>query len=133
MELVSPNGQVIETLARSSDGKFTGSLDLDVLPLNFLFRLDGCRDLPDPFATFLPDGVHGHCEISNERFDWNDQNWHGMPIDELIIYELHVGTFTKTGTLNSALEHLDYIVDLGVNAIELLPLAQCPGKWNWGL
>jgi malto-oligosyltrehalose trehalohydrolase len=67
-----------------------------------------------------------------ELFVWQDQDWHGRPWEEAVIYELHVGTFSPTGTFAGVMERLDYLVDLGVTAIELMPIAQFPGRRNWG-
>jgi maltooligosyltrehalose trehalohydrolase len=89
--------------------------------------------LPDPVSRLLPDGVHGATEIVKpDSFGWTDQNWRGVPYRDYIIYELHIGTFTPQGTFDSAIEKFDYLKNLGITVIELMPVAAFPGKRNWG-
>lgn len=100
---------------------------------DYLYRLDGDRDRPDPVSRFQPHGVHGPSRVVDpDRFPWTDGDWSGLDMSELILYELHVGTFTEGGTFDGVLERLDYLVDLGVTAIELMPVAAFPGRRNWG-
>ena len=120
-----------QTLA-SHKNAFVGSLKSDTDRLQYSLVLDDDRLRPDPTSLFLPHGVHGPSERSLRAFDWSDQHWRGERRENLIIYELHLGTFTQEGTLNACIEKLDYLIDLGINTIELMPLAQCPGRWNWG-
>ena len=98
----------------------------------YQYRVDAGPGRPDPATRFQPDGVHGPSQIVDATFAWTDDPWRGVDRNDLIIYELHVGTFTEQGTFASAIARLDELVDLGVTAIELMPLAACPGKWNWG-
>jgi len=98
----------------------------------YFYRLDGERDRPDPASRFQPDGVHAASAVVDRTFDWGDEHWHGIPLHQYITYELHVGTFTPEGTFDAAIAHLDDLKDLGVTAIELLPVAQFPGNRNWG-
>ena len=93
---------------------------------------DGKSARPDPASRFQPDGVHGDSEVIDPGFDWNDRTWHGLPLRDYIIYELHVGAFTPQGTFDAAIERLDYLRQLGITAIELMPVAQFPGERNWG-
>jgi malto-oligosyltrehalose trehalohydrolase len=89
--------------------------------------------VPDPASRFNPDDVHGPSEVVDpESFDWPDEQWRGRPWNGAAIYELHVGTFTAEGTYDAARSRLDYLVELGVDAIELMPLADTPGRRNWG-
>ena len=100
----------------------------------YAYSFDG-RDLlvPDPASRFNPEDVHAPSEVVDPRgFGWTDEQWHGRPWREAVIYELHVGTFTREGTYEAAIGHLDYLVELGITAIELMPLADTPGKRNWG-
>jgi maltooligosyltrehalose trehalohydrolase len=96
---------------------------------DYVFVLDGDKELPDPCSRFQPDGVRGPSrvvEIEPPRpFD-------GVPLDELVLYELHVGTFTDEGTFDAAIPHLAALRDLGVTAIELMPVATFPGSRGWG-
>jgi malto-oligosyltrehalose trehalohydrolase len=121
-------------MQRTSDGFFE-CFDLDaVAGSRYAFRFDTAdRAVPDPASRFNPDGVHAPSEVIDaDAFAWPDSGWRGRPWTEAVIYELHVGTFTVEGTYAAALERLDYLADLGVTAIELMPLAATPGRWNWG-
>ncbi|GGQ99200.1 malto-oligosyltrehalose trehalohydrolase [Deinococcus ruber] len=96
------------------------------------FVLDG-QDTPDPYARFLPDGLHGDAEIIDTRqFHWQHAGWHGISLHECVFYELHVGTFTPEGTYASAVQKLPYLKELGITAVELMPLAAFPGERGWG-
>jgi maltooligosyltrehalose trehalohydrolase len=92
---------------------------------------DGSR-VPDPASRFQPSDVHGPSEVVASYFLWTDDDWQGVPWEETVIYELHVGSFTTEGTFTAAAERLDYLSDLGVTAIEIMPVADFPGRWNWG-
>jgi maltooligosyltrehalose trehalohydrolase len=99
----------------------------------FVLETGGEPDvLPDPASRWQPDGVHGASAVVNPRHDWNDAGWNGRPFLDWILYELHVGTFTREGTFEAAIEQLDRLVGLGVTAIEIMPVAQFPGARNWG-
>ncbi|GAA5448854.1 malto-oligosyltrehalose trehalohydrolase [Deinococcus depolymerans] len=107
-----------------------------VLPVGagsrYLFELDG-QPTPDPYALFLPDGVHGEAEVVDlGTYQWQHTDWNGLPLPECVFYELHVGTFTPAGTLRAAQERLPYLRDLGVTAVQLMPLAAFPGQRGWG-
>jgi maltooligosyltrehalose trehalohydrolase len=94
--------------------------------------LDG-KQYPDPASLSQPEGVHGYSKAINLRdFIFNDKDWNNLPLEEYVIYELHTGTFTPEGTFEAIEEKLDYLKDLGVNAIEIMPVAQFPGSRNWG-
>jgi len=93
---------------------------------------DGLR-VPDPAARYNPDDVHGASEVIDPNaFPWQDGAWRGRPWEEAVVYELHVGAFSPEGTFAGAMQRLDYLVDLGVSAIELMPVADFPGARNWG-
>jgi malto-oligosyltrehalose trehalohydrolase len=99
----------------------------------YQFRINGIIMVPDPASRYQPAGVHGPSEICDPNlFPWQDNDWQGRPWTETVIYELHVGTFSPSGTFAGVIERLDYLVDLGITAIELMPLAQFPGHRNWG-
>ncbi len=87
---------------------------------------------PDPASRFQPEGVHGPSQVVDAEFDWEDADWHGLPLSQYIIYELHVGTFTPAGTFDAVIAHLDELRDIGITAVELMPVAQFPGTRNWG-
>ncbi len=105
----------------------------DVRPgTTYFYRLNDDRDRPDPASHFQPEGVHQASAVIDPRFDWTDQGWSGLPMHEYVIYELHVGTFSPEGTFDGAIPYLDDLVELGITAIELMPIAQFPGGRNWG-
>lgn len=109
------------------------NITLPVSPgARYKFRLDGKTTCPDPASFYQPDGVHGPSAVVDRRFIWTDGDWKGIPLSNKIIYELHTGTFSPSHDFNGIHQRLDYLVQLGVNTIELMPLAQFPGEHNWG-
>lgn len=98
----------------------------------YLYRLNEGKELPDPASRFQPLGVHGPSQVVSDYFVWDDQTWFGLPLRDYIFYEVHVGTFTQEGTFDAAIPFLDSLVDLGITAIEIMPIAQFPGGRNWG-
>ena len=116
----------------SGDGWF--ELTREALPgTRYDFQIDGNQRVPDPASRFQPTGVHGPSEIVDPSgFDWRDEGWSGRPWKESVIYELHVGTFTPEGTFAAAEKKLEYLAEVGVTAIELMPLSDFPGTRNWG-
>ena len=99
----------------------------------YRFAIDGGLWVPDPASRFQPEDVHGPSEVIDPRgFRWTATDWRGRPWEEAVVYELHVGTFTPEGTFRAALAKLPYLVELGVTAVELMPVADFPGSRNWG-
>lgn len=99
----------------------------------YAYRLPDGMQCPDPASRWQPDGVHRPSALYfPEDYAWTAHSWRGLPTDELLIYELHVGTFTPRGTFASAVERLPALVELGITAIEIMPVAQFPGARNWG-
>jgi len=98
----------------------------------YVYRLDGGRERPDPASGFQPEGVHGPSQIIEPRFSWEDIGWGGVLLSDFILYELHVGAFTAEGTFPAIVPYLGYLKDLGITAIEIMPVAQFPGSRNWG-
>ncbi|MER6814701.1 malto-oligosyltrehalose trehalohydrolase [Spirillospora sp. NPDC000708] len=98
------------------------------------FALDGAEDpLPDPRSPWQPSGVHALSRVyEHDRFAWTDGHWHGRPLPGSVLYEMHVGTFTPEGTFDAAIERLDHLVALGIDTVELLPVASFPGHHGWG-
>ncbi len=99
----------------------------------YIYLLDGDRTRPDPASFFQPTGVHtASAVVDHTSFPWTDNSWKGIERSELVIYELHVGTFTPEGTFDAVIDRIDQLLDLGITAIELLPVAEFPGARNWG-
>lgn len=99
----------------------------------YKFLLDDDKELPDPASLSQPEGVHGPSQtVDLKTFKWTDASWTNPPLDDYLIYELHTGTFSPNGTFKGIEEHLDHLLQLGITAIELMPVAQFPGKRNWG-
>lgn len=97
------------------------------------FALDDGPVWPDPRATRMPDGPHGLGAVHNlHDFRWSDTGWEGVALEGAVLYELHVGTFTEQGTFDAAVERLDHLVDLGVDIVEIMPVASFPGRHGWG-
>ncbi|MDQ3393859.1 MAG: malto-oligosyltrehalose trehalohydrolase, partial [Bacteroidota bacterium] len=99
----------------------------------YKYKIDGHLLRPDPASMSQPEGVHGYSALVNhQNFQWADGSWQSMPMKDMIIYELHVGTFTQEGTFDGIISRLEHLQELGINAIEIMPVAQFPGSRNWG-
>ena len=98
----------------------------------YYYLVDG-RQVPDPVSRLLPEGVHGPTEIVDPlQFQWTDSEWRGLPFPDYVLYELHLGAFTPEGTFDGAIKRLDALKQLGVTAVELMPVNAFPGRRNWG-
>ena len=119
-------------MTRSSEGVFRAEAAASAGD-RYSYVVDDSKPLPDPVSRLLPEGVHGPTEIVNpDAFQWNDEKWRGLAYSDYVLYELHVGTFTPEGTFDGVIGKLPYLKELGVTAIELMPVAAFPGRWNWG-
>ena len=99
----------------------------------YFYKLSGELDRPDPASHSQPNDVHGPSEVvDHSKMNWTDAGWSGIALEEMIIYELHVGTFTSAGTFEAIIPRLKELYEFGINAIELMPIAQFPGNRNWG-
>jgi maltooligosyltrehalose trehalohydrolase len=99
----------------------------------YQYRLDGSQVRPDPASQSQSDGLSGPSEVKDlKQFNWTDGSWMNIPLECMIFYELHTGTFSAEGNFKGIIRRLDYLLDLGINAIELMPVGQFPGKRNWG-
>ena len=120
-------------LARDERGAFTATIDGVLAGDDYAFRIDGGEERPDPVSRSQPHGVHGASRVVDPNaFAWTDHHWKGIEMADFVIYELHVGTFTPEGTFDAIIPRLASLRDLGVTAIELMPVAQFPGERNWG-
>jgi len=129
VELVDTKG--IKTPLQQ-DGQYFQGLVAAAPGDRYWYWLDNTVRRPDPASRSQPDGVHGPSQVVDPAFAWSDTEWHGIALEECIIYELHVGTFTPQGTFDGVISRLDYLCELGITAVELMPVAQFPGERNWG-
>ena len=135
VEVAIARGGTVRTfpLARGSDGVHSGILQDVPAGSDYSYRLDGGPDRPDPVSRWRPLGVHGPTRVVDPgAFRWTDAGWRGLETADLVIYELHVGTFTRGGTFDGVLERLPVLRELGVTAIEIMPVSEFPGSRNWG-
>ena len=143
----APEHQRVDVVHLDSRGNITGTTSLEAEPNGYFsgfaetamagdlykYRLDGAGVYPDPISRYQPQGVHGPSAVIDPLdFNWRDTEWRAPAQRDLVIYELHVGTFTPGGTFRSAIERLNHIAALGATAIELMPIADFPGQRNWG-
>ena len=132
VRLLSPGERVV-LLERDDLGYHHGVVDGVKAGARYLYRLDGGKELPDPASRFQPQGVHGpSMVIDPDAFSWIALEWRGIPLSSYILYELHVGTYTPEGTFDAIIPRLDSLVELGITAVELMPVSQFPGRRNWG-
>lgn len=128
-------GLPLQATMEATDRHCFGTIVPDVpVGTRYFYQINGERDRPDPYSRFQPDGVHGPSAVVDPNaFAWSDQAWQGIPLDSYILYELHPGTFTREGTFEAIIPHLNYLKqDLGITAVEVMPIAQFPGRRNWG-
>lgn len=135
VRLQGPDGRALGTHELARHPAAAGHFEADVPGVGhgalYKFVLDG-RELPDPYARFLPQGVHGPAMVYESRYDWRHGEGVTRPLSEHVLYELHVGTFTERGTYSGVRERLADLASLGVTAIELMPVAAFPGQRGWG-
>jgi maltooligosyltrehalose trehalohydrolase len=120
-------------LSRGPDGVHGGTVPDAPAGSDYAYRLDGGPDRPDPVSRWRPFGVHGPTRVVDPAaFRWTDGGWRGLETADLLIYELHVGTFSRAGTFDGVIGRLPALRDLGVTAIEIMPVSEFPGRRNWG-
>ncbi len=120
-------------MRREAEGWHTLTTTRASCGARYLFVLPDGTAVPDPASRFQPDDVHGASEVIDPHvYTWRDLAWRGRPWNETVLYELHVGCFTAAGTFIGAIERLPHLHELGVTAIEIMPLADFPGRRNWG-
>ncbi|MFL5760718.1 MAG: malto-oligosyltrehalose trehalohydrolase [Thermomicrobiales bacterium] len=133
VELRGENSPSFYLLAAASDGLYLGVIPGIGAGARYRFRLEGNQVAPDPWSRFQPEGVHGPSEVIDpSAFNWTDDSWPGLTMNGLVVYETHVGTYTREGTFKALIGQLPELKRLGIDAIELMPVAACPGRWNWG-
>jgi maltooligosyltrehalose trehalohydrolase len=120
-------------MIKNDEGYFSIEISALKAGARYFFSPENEKDYPDPASFYQPEGVHGPSEVVDHlSFQWEDHSWHGLPQENLIFYEIHVGTFTPEGTFEAIIPRLDEIATSGINALELMPVAQFPGTRNWG-
>jgi len=126
-------GEAILPLHAEPGGWFGLITDRAAPSSRYRYRIDGGLWVPDPASRYQPEDVHGPSQVIDPRsWRWTDAHWRGRPWEEAVIYELHVGAFTPQGTFAAVIDRLDYLVELGVTALELMPIADFHGARNWG-
>ncbi|EKD28299.1 MAG: hypothetical protein ACD_79C00349G0002 [uncultured bacterium] len=132
LHIISPEEKIIPML-KEDTGYWSLELENNTPAIDYFYRLDNERDRPDPVAFYQPEGVHGPSRVLNHSdFIWTDKNWQSIPSEKMIFYEIHTGTFTAQGTFEGIINRLDDLNELGINAIEIMPVSQFPGNRNWG-
>ncbi|MGA9099067.1 MAG: hypothetical protein WB392_09080, partial [Methanotrichaceae archaeon] len=131
LKLISPQEGIVPLIKGdwdywhiTAEGIFPGQ--------KYFFRLNVSEDIPDPASRSQPEGVNGPSQVIDPNFPWQDSDWKGLHLDDTIIYEIHVGTFTPQGTFDAITPRLGELLDLGINSLEIMPVAQFPGERNWG-
>jgi maltooligosyltrehalose trehalohydrolase len=133
LELIAPRSTRTLEMVRGDQDVFELHVPDARAGLDYLYVLDGERRRPDPRSRFQPQGVHGPSRLCDpDAFAWSDQGFHCPALRGFVLYELHVGTFTPEGTFEAVIPKLPHLRDLGVTAVELMPVAQFPGTRNWG-
>lgn len=132
VELADESGRSsITALTPEPTGHFSGFVAEARAGMRYRLRVDG-GVFPDPTSRFQPEGPHGPSEIVAPGFAWTDAEWRGRANEDLVVYELHLGTFTPEGTWRAAMEKLPMLAELGITAIEVMPLSDFPGQFGWG-
>jgi maltooligosyltrehalose trehalohydrolase len=133
VRLLGGGAKGTHALRRGERGVFESVVKGAAAGDDYVYVLDGGAERPDPVSRHQPEGVHGPSRVVDPHaFRWSDHSWSGLEMPELVIYELHVGTFTEEGTFEGVIGELDRLKALGVTAIELMPVSQFPGERNWG-
>ena len=132
VEVLLKEKEKSEPLEKDEKGYWSATIENVEPESHYKFRVNKEDELPDPASRSQPEGVHSWSRIIDPKFSWNSTSWKGRDIEDMIIYELHVGTFTSEGTFEAVIEKLDHLKELGVNTLEIMPISQFPGERNWG-
>lgn len=129
---MSLEGAQVVPLQLEDEGYWSGRIETASAGMYYRYRLDS-GSFPDPASRFQPEGPHGPSQIVDpSTFSWTDHDWKGVSREGQVIYELHIGTFTKEGDWSAAVQHLPHLADLGITMIEVMPVADFPGRFGWG-
>ena len=130
---VFADGRSSVPLEPEDEGYFSGFAPDVKAGVRYKYELDGKEACPDPASRYQPDGPHGFSEVVDPRlFKWSDNNWAGVKLAGQVAYEMHIGTLTQEGNWLSALERLEYLHQTGITLLEVMPVADFPGKFGWG-
>ncbi len=133
IEVVFGSGNTQSLRRDDETGYFTAIISEASPGMTYRYRVDGKNDFPDPCSRFQPEGPHGPSQIvDSSAYRWRDREWPGVRMTGQVIYELHIGAFTEEGTLDAAVRELDALKRLGITLLEIMPIAEFPGRWNWG-
>src|SRR5690606_11524980 len=133
LDLVHDHGHVALPMAAVEGGWYSTMVSGVGPNARYQYRIDDRISVPDPASRYNPQDVHAPSAVVDAAsFDWPDEGWRGRPWEEAVIYELHVGTFTPEGRFDAVIGSLDYLAELGVTAIELMPIGDFPGRRGWG-
>ncbi|MDI3463869.1 MAG: malto-oligosyltrehalose trehalohydrolase [Nitrospira sp.] len=133
IEVVFGSGNTQSLRRDDETGYFTAIISEASPGMTYRYRVDGKHDFPDPCSRFQPEGPHGPSQIvDSSAYRWRDREWPGVRMTGQVIYELHIGAFTEEGTLDAAVRELDALKRLGITLLEIMPIAEFPGRWNWG-
>ncbi len=123
----------IHPLSKEGAGYFSGRVTDARAGMTYRYQVDGGPGIPDPCSRFQPEGPHGPSLIVDpSEYEWTDHEWRGVRIQGQVLYEMHIGAFTKEGSFDAAIHKLDDLKRLGVTLLEIMPVAEFPGRWNWG-
>lgn len=134
VELYPAHGEIVrQAMSLEGDGVWSATVEAQAGAL-YRYRLDAHWGYPDPYSRSQPEGVHGPSQVVDPSAfgGWTDDAWRGLDVESLVIYELHVGAYTPAGTFDALIEQLDALRELGVSAVELMPVCEFPGGRNWG-
>lgn len=129
----TPGNKTSVELQREPEGYFSGVVQQAQAGTLYRFRLDGGEAFPDPASRFQPEGPHGASQVIDPNtFKWSDDDWPGVKIEGQVVYEMHIGTFTREGTWGAAMKELPELARIGITLIEVMPIAEFPGRFGWG-
>ncbi len=131
--VIGKNRNRVAPLEASKDGYFSGFVPDVQAGDVYWFRLDDAGDFPDPASRYQPEGPHGPSQVVDPtQFRWTDHAWRGVGLKGQVIYEMHIGTFTPEGTWEAAIRELPALADTGITVLEVMPVAEFPGRFGWG-
>jgi len=134
VEVVVEGGEErVVPLEKDGSGYFAGLVEGIAAGARYKYRLDSRDSFPDPASRFQPEGPHHASEVVDpSAFRWTDSKWRGVTLEGQVIYEMHIGTFTKAGTWASAAGELPHLAEIGITLLEVMPVAEFPGRFGWG-